>query len=187
MKRFVSVVLVLFVLLTGLFAQNNGQWKHTYSKILTMTSFHDEFSTFDFNDELYAFTVSLWYKCFPEVAVKYGIPFVCAYDWNRTSEMQTGSTWLVRDGMDVDYCVISINDNHIDRCNAATDVKTYLHNKQYDNSFMVKLIVHELCHVSCFLQQKGDESMEHSGSMWIKESNRILLEYGIDVVTGHYY
>lgn len=187
MKRFVSVVLVLFVLLIGVWAQNNGQWKYSYNKIKIMASFDEDLCDFDYNDDLYTYTVSFWYRYFPKLAMKYGIPFACAYDWNYTgAEPITGTARNVRINNTMEYCIIIFRDNHIQGYNAATDLKNALFKNDFDNDYLVGLVAHELCHVACYLQQKGSEGNGHHNSLWINEASRLLMEYGIDIDTDYY-
>ena len=164
-------------------AQKKGQWKYSYEEIKIRCSINDNHSHIDLDDEYYGYAVSLWYRYFTDYAIKYGVPFVCGYDWDFHGDTRPhfATSYYWRTGTTLEYCVIAANDNRIPEKNFASYAKRKLYKHEYEEEYLMGVTLHELCHIACYLQQKDSEGLGHTCDLWMKERNRILFDYGISV------
>jgi hypothetical protein len=136
---------------------------------------------------LYDFVVSVWYRYFPEHARKYGVPFICGYKVTYYEGYldATAVNKTMRDDNGFAFDIISVMATACDGGFIARDYfKPVLAKKDYNNKYCIELVAHELCHMVVALEMPEDWVKEHPGhtnTVFIREANRIMCDYNLDV------
>lgn len=183
MKKLVSVLLLLFC---GLSVWARGVWKLTYDQMVQLQLENNYETGFVLDEDLYDFVVSVWYRYFPEHARKYGVPFICGYKvtYSETSFNATAHNNAVWND-DFTFDIITIMATACDNGFTAKEYfKPVLAKKDYNNKYCIELVAHELCHMIVSLELPEllvDEHPGHSNPVFIREANRLMCDYNLDV------
>lgn len=183
MKKFVLIVLTLF-LTFSVFAKD---WKYSYDSMITLQQSMGKSVEAVPDEYLYHYVVHVWHKYFPSYHYKYGIPFIACYDAS-IQDFENGTAYhnpvRDRDGSYL-FSIISIIDKtHKKGFNAAEAVRKAVYEEDWDNQYANELIAHELCHVIMSMEMTEEEEelfSDHYNSVFLREANRLLLDYDLDV------
>lgn len=184
MKKFVSIIFALF-LTFSLFSEKS--WKYDYDSMVLLKSSMRESVEAVPDKDLYKYVVHVWHKYFPEYHYKYGIPFIACYD-SSIQDYENGTAYHnpVRD-VDGSYLfsiICIINKTHKKGFNAATAIRKAINEEDLDNQYANELIAHELCHLIVSMEwtaEQEDLHPAHYNSVFLREANRLLLDYDLDV------
>lgn len=183
MKRLITFLLFVF-LCTGF--SWGKDYKFSYNEMLEMKKDWYECYYAVPDEKLYDFTVYVWKNYFTDFYNQYGIPFITCYD-DSEQKFEEGTAYhkAVRLNGEYYFSIISVVDKtHKDGFNASDYFHTILDDNNYEDEYCLTIICHELCHLVEALEwPKSKIKMypSHYNSVFLREANRILDEYDLDV------
>jgi hypothetical protein len=184
MKRLITFLLLIFL---GLGFSWGKEYRYSYDNMLEVKETRKVCRYAVPDEKLYDFTVYVWKNYFTDFYNKYGIPFIACYD-DSEQRFEEGTAYhkAVYSSDDTyDFSIISVVDKtHTDRFNASDYFHEILDDNKYEDEYCLTIICHELCHLVEALEwPKSKIKMypSHYNSVFLREANRILDEYDLDV------
>ena len=183
MKKLFLTIITLVLLTVSIWGKD---YKYTYDEMVEMKKDWYECFFAVPDEQLYDFAVYVWRTYFHEYYRKVGIPFIVCYDSSEQSFSEgTAYHKSVRLNGEYYFSIIAIVDKtHEDGFNASDKFEKILGEKNYTDEYCISLIAHELCHVIVALEWTKEQIKEHPShynSIFLREANRLLDEYDLDV------